>query len=307
MRKIKIGILEFGAGQLNLNKILKNLFEYAIEADNLGFSKFWLGEHYLVNSIWYNPEILIPIIAGQTNRISVGSAGVLLSHHVPYDVALKYKLLSNLFPDRIDMGIAKGKAPKEISSLLNESNQEKLHDPTFIGEQIKSLISLVRSDELAENGTPFVPPFRGAIPSIWGLKSGFENLAEVSELGINCSISLFHKKFDEENLKSAGEKIKEFRAEYFNKNGLNPSINLGIAGICAKDFSSARRVLDGLKNKIGFEISNVLLGSPEYFHEKLTLYQELLGIDEFIFLNMAQHHVSKFKSIELISNKFGLT
>jgi hypothetical protein len=302
VKKIKIGILEFGVGQTNMKNVLKNLFEYAIHADALGFSRFWLGEHYLVNSLWYNPDVLIPIIAGQTDSIKVGSAGVLLSYRTPYDVALNYKLLCNLFPNRIDLGVAKGKAPKEISALLSAES-----DNFQLNHKIKSLVDLLNDEKLTDTGAVLVPPYKGIKPAIWSLKAGFNNLSEISDLGTSCSISLFHTPAKEADLSAEKEKIICFKEEYYNKHGFYPQINLGIAGICAKDLKTANRLHNSLKHRKGVQVHNELLGSPEYFFDKLSLYQEILGVDEFIFLNLLQQSKPRFDSLELLSKKFRLS
>ena len=52
---------------------------------------------------------MITRIASATQRIRVGSGGVMLVHYSPYKVAENFKVLGNLFPNRIDLGI--GRAP----------------------------------------------------------------------------------------------------------------------------------------------------------------------------------------------------
>ena len=54
------------------------------------------------------PEILIAAIASKTNRIRVGSAGVMLPHYSPL-VAEQFRVLDALAPGRIDLGL--GRAP----------------------------------------------------------------------------------------------------------------------------------------------------------------------------------------------------
>src|SRR6202008_2442578 len=51
----------------------------------------------------------IPAVARATERIRVGSGGVLLSHYSPFKVAEQFRMLETLFPGRIDLGL--GRAP----------------------------------------------------------------------------------------------------------------------------------------------------------------------------------------------------
>ena len=54
-------------------------------------------------------EILVGQIAAHTQRIRVGSGGVMLSHYSAFKVAEHFRLLETLYPGRIDLGI--GRAP----------------------------------------------------------------------------------------------------------------------------------------------------------------------------------------------------
>ncbi|WP_051083875.1 MsnO8 family LLM class oxidoreductase [Dasania marina] len=75
-----------------------------------GYHRYWMAEHH--NSGIFAcpcPEILIGHIASQTERIKVGSGGVMLSHYSPYKVAEQFRMLALLYPDRVDLGI--GRAP----------------------------------------------------------------------------------------------------------------------------------------------------------------------------------------------------
>ena len=79
-------------------------------ADRLGYTRYWLAEHHNTSSLAdASPEILIPVVAGNTSRIRVGSGGVMLSHYSPLKVAETFRMLETLFPGRIDMGL--GRAP----------------------------------------------------------------------------------------------------------------------------------------------------------------------------------------------------
>ena len=56
-----------------------------------------------------NPPVLIAMIAAATERIRVGSGGVMLPNHAPLVVAEQFALLEAAYPGRIDLGI--GRAP----------------------------------------------------------------------------------------------------------------------------------------------------------------------------------------------------
>src|SRR3954454_12863532 len=79
-------------------------------ADELGYHRYWVAEHHGGAMLaGPSPEALIGPIASATERIRVGSGGVMLPHYSPLKVAETFSLLAGLFPGRIDLGL--GRAP----------------------------------------------------------------------------------------------------------------------------------------------------------------------------------------------------
>jgi len=79
-------------------------------ADDLGFTRYWLAEHHNMPAVAAtNPPVLIAMVAAATDRIRVGSGGVMLPNHAPLVVAEQFALLEAAHPGRIDLGI--GRAP----------------------------------------------------------------------------------------------------------------------------------------------------------------------------------------------------
>lgn len=82
----------------------------AQRADELGLMRFWVAEHHNMATVASTtPSVLIAHLAAMTNRIRVGSGGVMLPNHAPLAIAEQFALLEALHPDRIDLGI--GRAP----------------------------------------------------------------------------------------------------------------------------------------------------------------------------------------------------
>jgi luciferase family oxidoreductase group 1 len=78
--------------------------------DELGFTRIWYAEHHNMPGIGSTtPEVLTAHTAAITERIRVGSGGVMLPNHSPLTVAERYATLESLHPGRIDLGI--GRAP----------------------------------------------------------------------------------------------------------------------------------------------------------------------------------------------------
>lgn len=79
-------------------------------ADRLGYHRFWVAEHHNMPVVAStSPSVLIAHLAAVTDRIRVGSGGVMLPNHPPLVVAEQFAMLEALHPGRIDLGI--GRAP----------------------------------------------------------------------------------------------------------------------------------------------------------------------------------------------------
>jgi len=80
----------------------------AINAEQLGYDRFWVAEHHAVPGIASGaPPVLIAAIGAHTTDIRIGSGGVMLPNHQPLVVAEQFLMLDALYPGRIDVGIGR--------------------------------------------------------------------------------------------------------------------------------------------------------------------------------------------------------
>lgn len=94
----------------NAAETFKNSVDLARHADELGFHRFWLAEHHNIDGIASAAtSVLIGHVAGATQRIRVGSGGIMLPNHPPLVIAEQFGTLETLYPGRIDLGL--GRAP----------------------------------------------------------------------------------------------------------------------------------------------------------------------------------------------------
>ncbi|MER6989010.1 LLM class flavin-dependent oxidoreductase [Saccharopolyspora hirsuta] len=84
--------------------------EVARWADGAGLHRFWVAEHHNTGNIASSaPAVLLSAIGAATERIRLGSGGVMLPNHPPLVVAESFGTLAALFPGRVDLGV--GRAP----------------------------------------------------------------------------------------------------------------------------------------------------------------------------------------------------
>jgi luciferase family oxidoreductase group 1 len=92
----------------------------AQEVERLGYGRFWVAEHHGMPGVASSaPAVLLAAVAGATQRIRVGSGGVMLPNHAPLVVAEQFGTLEALHPGRVDLGLgrAPGTDPATASAL----------------------------------------------------------------------------------------------------------------------------------------------------------------------------------------------
>lgn len=89
-------------------RALHRTVERAQRADRLGYHRFWVAEHHGVPGVaGTNPAVLAAAVAAVTDRIRIGSGGVMLPNHQPFVVAEQFLMLEALYPGRIDLGVGR--------------------------------------------------------------------------------------------------------------------------------------------------------------------------------------------------------
>ena len=84
--------------------------ELARQVEQWGYTRYWLAEHHSIAGLACSATaVLIGHVAGATERIRVGSGGVMLPNHAPLVVAEQFGTLEAMYPGRIDLGL--GRAP----------------------------------------------------------------------------------------------------------------------------------------------------------------------------------------------------
>jgi alkanesulfonate monooxygenase SsuD/methylene tetrahydromethanopterin reductase-like flavin-dependent oxidoreductase (luciferase family) len=302
MKKLTIGLLDFGIRRPSMNSMLRitDLLDYAGRADRLGFSRLWLGEHHLAQrrQAWGTPTILLPLLAGTTSRIRVGVAGILLGLHQPYHVAGEYKLLHNLFAGRIDLGLANGGVMPEVAELATGIAQ--LNMPQAFEKNLAKLFFCLREeDNMLDLGT-VLPPYKGAVPPTWALSTNMgKSVQRALDYGMHFSRSIFHRGADREFHRDA---LQAFREEFFARHHRYPHVNLVIAGAVHRTSAKARAAVPQVPE--GYDYN--LVGTPAQFHETLLQYQHDYAVDEIIIQNVALQPKDRALSLELWSDLFNL-
>jgi alkanesulfonate monooxygenase SsuD/methylene tetrahydromethanopterin reductase-like flavin-dependent oxidoreductase (luciferase family) len=295
-RRYKIGFLEFG--MLNLQSFHANshvngiveCIQAAELAEELGFSRFWVGEHHTMDSLWRTPDLIATLLCAHTSTIRIGVAGVLIAYHNPYLIAQQYKLLNNIYNNRVDLGYARGGISlpglKQLligeAPLTNDAYNEKV----------------VQTEDILNTGLNNIvpiPPFNLTNPARWILASSPASIDFAAAHSINICISLCHKKIDEAYATQLQEALQRYRQSAADK---DLSIALLANIVCSNDDEElkamqANRIYDNfLLNTSGnFE------QCAQYIGDQLDFY----GADEMIIGNIFKATEDKLNTIRLLA------
>jgi luciferase family oxidoreductase group 1 len=245
------------------SQALANALDLARHVERLGYGRVWVAEHHNMAGIASSsPPVLLAHLAAGTERIRLGSGGVMLPNHAPLVVAEQFGMLEALHPGRIDLGL--GRAPGTdglTAAALRRSNDPFSNEDDFPAQlaQLRGFLKgeLPREDPLHRIKAV---PNNGYEPAIWLLGSSGYSAQLAGELGLPFS---FAHHFSGQNTVAA---VDLYRASFQPSEVLQrPYVMLGTAITAADDdaeaeFQNGPNVLQFLRLRQGVP---GLLPTPE--------------------------------------------
>jgi luciferase family oxidoreductase group 1 len=152
---------------------IRESIRLAQHCEALGYDRYWCAEHHNSESqAGTAPEILIAAIAASTQRIRVGSAGVMLPHYAALKVAEQFRVLDAIAPGRIDLGL--GRAPGSDGRTAYALNPRADSAAQNFPADVRDLLAWLHGESLVE-GHPFrdvrAQPAGPTAPQVWILGS----------------------------------------------------------------------------------------------------------------------------------------
>jgi luciferase family oxidoreductase group 1 len=159
---------------------LRDTVEFAKQAEALGYHRFWVSEHHSVPGVAGSaPTVLAAAVASATERIRVGTGGVMLPTHQPLVVAEQFGVLESLFPGRIDMGL--GRSVGFTGGIRRALGRDR-EDADRFGEQVRQLLGFLDGSQRSYPGVHAFPAEGLRIPPFLLATGSGADLA--AELGL---------------------------------------------------------------------------------------------------------------------------
>ena len=130
-------------------------------------------------------------ILDATDRIRVGSGGVMAMHYGSLQMAERFATLATLHPGRVDMGL--GRAPGGDMRAAAALNQGRVIDPDAINALIEETVALLCDDLPATHpyASVEVRPLPAQMPEVWLLGSSGQSAAWAGVHDLNYAYAQF--------------------------------------------------------------------------------------------------------------------
>ncbi len=187
----------------SVGEAMKRSVTFAQKAEGLGYDRIWYAEHHNMSSIVSSsPAVLISHIGAKTERIRLGSGGVMLPNHSPYVIAEQFGMLEELYPGRIDLGL--GRAPGTDQQTLGRALRRDPAAAERFPEDVLELQAWL-SNESPLPGVTAMPGFNTNVPLII-LGSSMFGASLAAKLGLPYA---FASHFAPQHLEQATTYYKE--------------------------------------------------------------------------------------------------
>lgn len=156
-------------------------------ADELGYKRLWFAEHHNTMGLAASATaLLISQAASVTEKIRVGSGGVMLPNHAPLMVAEQYGTLANIHGPRIDLGL--GRAPG-TDGMTAQALARSSAEPQDFAQNIYDM-----QGWFSEAGQAHTMPIKSAVSAgmnvpIWVLGSTMNGASIAGQLGLPFSLA----------------------------------------------------------------------------------------------------------------------
>ncbi|MGO1409207.1 MAG: LLM class flavin-dependent oxidoreductase [Brachybacterium sp.] len=304
--------------------------EGAQAADRLGYERLWFAEHHNTNSLASSATaLLIDRAASLTERIRVGSGGIMLPNHSPLAVIEQFGTLVQFHGDRIDLGLGRAPGTDQLTAqLLARTSAE----PSAFTAAVEQMRDWSREEAFGE--LPISADVaRGTEVPMWILGSTANGARLAAQLGMPFSVASHFAPF--QYLHALEVYRESFNPDAESAQIEKPHTMVGVNLVVAETDEEAQRqfttlqqmflgVVTGRRQKIQpprpieevapehlvSQIDQTLsikaVGSPETVVRQLEEIVAATGADELILTAYYFDPADRLRALELLAEAWGL-
>ncbi|MBG9980293.1 LLM class flavin-dependent oxidoreductase [Facklamia lactis] len=189
---VKLGILDYAQIDegSSSKEALNNTIKLAQYCESLGYERFWVAEHHNVPAFASSsPELLMMKLLAHTEKIRIGSGGVMLPHYAPLKVAENFRILEAYYPHRVDLGMGNSRGTSQVYAALNEDKSFKQNYEQKIVD-IQAFLTDSLDQDHAQHGIAANPVIEHR-PQMWLLSSSVKSARIAARLGLGYCFGVF--------------------------------------------------------------------------------------------------------------------
>jgi luciferase family oxidoreductase group 1 len=298
------------------------MVDLAQATEKMGYTRYWIAEHHntptLVSSA---TSILIKHTLEHTDRIRVGSGGIMLPNHAPLVVAEQFGTMATIYPDRVDLGL--GRAPGTDMMTASALRRSKNDSVFTFPNDVQSLLTYFGGED--EQGYVKAHPGVGTNIPIYILGSSTDSAHLAASLGLPYVFaSHFAPRHMEEAISIYRAKFKP--SKYLDQPYMVVCLNviaaetdeeakllsttmdqffLNVVRGTQKPLSPPIESMDDIWNPMEAEMATsmasvTLLGSKDTVRQQLTDFQEKYNVDEIMAVSYIFDPAKQKRSYEIL-------
>jgi len=153
----------------------------AQQAEAMGYHRFWMAEHHNMENIASSAtSVLLGHIADATEKIRIGSGGIMLPNHSPLIIAEQFGTLATIHPGRVDLGLGRAPGTDQVTAnAIRPDRMQQVHKFPQLVQQLQKYLSNDNSDNKVR-----AFPGEGTEVPIWILGSSTDSAFLAAELGL---------------------------------------------------------------------------------------------------------------------------
>lgn len=280
----------FQLGVLDFVRPIEATLELVVLAEQLGYSRYWITEH----PPQPNPQLTLALLAGTTDSIRVGTAGILLRFHNPFAAAQNFLMLEKMFPGRIDAGYCAGRSSNPALDAALLDGRVDRDDPDDFARRAEALVDQMR-------GASPLPSWsqREGAPLAWTFGTGESSARLAARLGTAFGYSLCHGKTRDDTFA-----VDLYREHFQPSETLaEPLVAVAVAGVCAE---TEARAIEMRAEHVNDFISPTIVGAPQACAERLADIAARYNASDIVFLDVCRRYDDRASCYRLLAEACGL-
>ena len=325
MNKLKLSALDLATvskGSTPAQAIAASV-ENAQTVERLGYERIWFAEHHNMPHIASSATaVLIGHVAGKTERIRVGSGGIMLPNHTPILVAEQFGTLESIYPGRIDLGL--GRAPGTDQLTARAIRKNNMNAAFQFKDDILELQQFLDASNCDAKVRAF--PGEGLDVPFYILGSSTESAYLAAELGLPYAFAahfapamlpqatkIYHSNFRASETLSepyfiicvnvvAADDVQE--AEFLAMSLFNMFTGIITGQLTPLSPPTAQPIYAGipeLENAVQSMVNCTFMGNEETIRNEVTRFAEHYKADEIMTTNYIYDRDKRLKAFEIIA------